>query len=296
MRGCARRHGTVNAVLDHELLAYRRVFRKLGPQPALHWLAGLALAALYLLFVASLGWSVYRSAGSESEIYGWLLSLTGWSLFGLCLVAPGVMAPALVTERQRGSWDLLRLTRLSPRAIVLGKFIGRLMLPADLLLLAAAPVSICLAALPPEEVWRPLLGTLSTWGSALVGFSAVGLWCSSRARHAAGAIAMAYGLTAGLCLGVPLVEMMISEVVLDHGSEAPVLGTLCSPLVAWIALVADRSAKLTEPPCLAAMAQPLIYALATVGLLQAALRHMTSQTADEPRSILRRPSPEPRHG
>jgi len=290
-----RRHGVVNPVFDHELLSHRRVFRKLGPQRALHWLAGLAMAALYLLVVGCIVNDLARHADSEYAADRWLANLTGWSLFGVLLAAPGVMAPALVNERLRGSWDLLRLTRLSPRAIVLGKYFGRMMLPADLLLLTAVPVTIAIAALPGKDWIRPLCGTVATWGSALIGFSALGLWASSRAHHAAGAVGLAYGLTAVLVLGVPVLEIMLSELLLRHSFDGPILGALTSPLVAWIALVADRHTDLDEAYVIASMFQPLVWGLASIGLLAASVRHMTRLSADEPRLLFHRPK-EPLRG
>lgn len=278
-----RRHGVRNPVFDHELLSHRRVFRKLGPVPAVHWLAGLVLAALYVLVVAEIGYGVSRHVDDDHYARMIVTNVTGWTLFAVLLAAPGVMAPTLVNERLRGSWDLLRLTRLSPLSIVLGKYFGRMMLPADLMLLAAVPVAIGLAAMEPDEAFGALLGTVGSWGTALLGFSALGLWASARARHAAGAVGLAYGLGVALVLGVPIVEILLVELLASGLYDGPVVGGLCSPLVAWISLVAEPYHDWDEAYVVTSLCQPLVWAVASVGLLASAVRHMTYQSADEAR-------------
>jgi ABC-type transport system involved in multi-copper enzyme maturation permease subunit len=281
-------------VFDHELLAHRRVFRKLGPNRLVHWAAGLSLLATYLLALLLMAHLVYRNV-----TWGWYIGeefywVSGLGLAAICLIAPAVTAPSLVSERQRGTWDLLRLSRISPRQIVLGKYFGRIALPTDLVLLTLPLLLIPVAAATrPEEAGRCLLATGVAWSSALIGFSSLGMWCSARAKSAAGAVATAYGLALLITFVFPVAELVFMELFepkwYPPSDDGPPLSAALSPLVAWIVIAYHNSPwDLTEPIQLAATLHLPLWLLASVGFVTASIRHMTHATADEMRTILRR--------
>ena len=282
-------HGTWNPVFDHELLAHRRLFRKLGPNRAVHVVVGLCLVAAYVWLLVAIVEEVYGWAAKALQHDADGLQVAGlWGLLLLSVMSPGLTAPTLVTERHRGSWDLLRLSRLSPTEIVVGKYLGRLAPALDLALLSM-PVMVLLAMIAGQRdgvLWLVLIGC--TWTATLVGFSAVGLWCSARARNTASAVASSYGIAVVMILVLPIAEAVLLDILgvrwADHGPIATVMG---SPLAAYVIAWEGHSTP-ADMAALTCLAQPVLAGLVAIGLITASIRHMTNASADEMRLLFQR--------
>lgn len=230
-----------NPVLAYELVRPARLVRRWGRY-------GLAAAILVgLLCLGGLLTAIVLSCsdGSKPDDDLFIVISIGL-LFAACGLAPGVAAVSIAGEKRRGSWDLLLLTRLRPREIVLGKLCSRTLI-ASLPLLLATPFLIALAVLAEVEP-QVVVATALVLPTTLLGFSALGLLCSARARSVNTAVALAYVVTAILILGVPLLEGL----VLDFGD--PILTCLTCPFASWAAYADFRphnslSAGLLGPQC-----------------------------------------------
>jgi len=102
-------------------------------------LARLTYSAVILYFL--LGAGTFLESGSYGTMYFWLMS----QIVVTVLVAPALLANALTKERELGNIDMLRMTLLTPRQVVLGKLISGALSITPLLL--AAFVSAMEAAL-----------------------------------------------------------------------------------------------------------------------------------------------------
>lgn len=162
----------------------------------------------------------------------WLLSLV------LSWVAPALAAVTIAREREAGTLDLLRVTLMTERSIVLGKLGGCLiqLWPAILTLALLSPFQLLMASgggvfgfptLPvflSDEfgastaltwVWlalSALIGLLKPWGNLSL-HTGVGLFVSALSRSTGGAIAASYGAIIALRIGLYLLTMIINVVL-----------------------------------------------------------------------------------
>ncbi|MBI2297708.1 MAG: ABC transporter permease subunit [Armatimonadetes bacterium] len=223
-----RRHGAGNPLLGHELRSRLRLFRKLGHTPLTRRLAAVVLAASYLLLVGLLAFSmVSHDPPDGSSLFAAVAVI---SLLLICFLAPGCTATAIAGERQKGTWDMLVVTSLSPGEILAGKLWGRV---AGLFLWLLGPLPLLVIALlmgrvEPEMV----LATAVVLPTTLVGLAAVGLLCSALCRTTGAATATAYAVMLALVLLVPLLQLLVTW-------HEPVLVYVTCPFASWMALVDD---------------------------------------------------------
>ncbi|MBL8056625.1 MAG: ABC transporter permease subunit, partial [Anaerolineales bacterium] len=117
-------------------------------------------------------------------------SVVGIETLLVCFIAPAFTVGAISGERERQTYDLLRTTLLSERALVWGKLISALSY-IFLLLLAALPLqslAFLLGGVAPEEV---VIGTLLLVATAFL-FSTAGVFFSSLMRRTLGATILTY--------------------------------------------------------------------------------------------------------
>ena len=187
--------------------------------------------------------------------------LFGLLSVGLPWIAPVFTAPSIARERELGTLDLLRVTLLGERSIVLGKLAAALarLWPGVLALLLLLPFRIILSVgsvspgslffapdplIKPEEEWLWWIGVamlgvsdlLRPWGD-LAFHATVGLFASSLFRSSTLAIAAAYGAIVVARAGIGLVGMLFPVLFL-----AVPIGMGDSPLV--MALIAPSVASL----------------------------------------------------
>lgn len=146
-------------------------------------------------FVAAAG--VFSSQGG-ADVRGWIVTQI---VLTLC-VAPGLLANALTKERELGNLDMLRMTLISPREIVMGKLFSGVM--TLLPVLAAAVISVI-----PLVYWgrAPLNIVLMGYGTLFISVAlalALSLLASLIAKRTTAAIAWAYGLVLAVFAGAPL--------------------------------------------------------------------------------------------
>ena len=147
---------------------------------------------------------------------GQLFRAAYWAqVAGIFLVAPALMASAFVHERQQGTLDLLVLTGSPLRAIVVGKFLSRLM-PLLTFLVLGLPIfalSLSYGGVSEGAVWS------ASWRLVLTAceVGAIALWRSVRASSVVQALVRAYATLWGvslLAIGVEWLSRAVFHAVL----------------------------------------------------------------------------------
>ena len=128
--------------------------------------------------------------------------VVGMELITISFIAPALTAGAIASERERQTYDLLRTSLLSARALVFGKLLSALSFIL-LLLFAAFPLqslAFLFGGVALEEV---LIASLLLVVSAVT-FSSFGLFFSSLTKRTLVATVLAYGFAIILIFGLPL--------------------------------------------------------------------------------------------
>ena len=124
----------------------------------------------------------------------------------IVLLAPALASSAISQEKEQQTWETLATTRLSPAQILLGKWLGRLVLIGwiGLILLPLLLVSAGGADLSPVTILVAF--AFFALNAALYGM--IGLVCSFVARRTLVATTVALVITALLCLGTWVAEQL----------------------------------------------------------------------------------------
>lgn len=185
----------VATVAGHELRVLVRRVRQWRSRPVTKWLLNVLIPfpIAFLIVLPICGFD-----DGMIEVLGWLV------VIACCVAGPVLAAPCIVRERQRGSLDLLLLSRLGADDIVIGKLLAR-MVP-----ILFGLVVVTLPVVGDSLLWLHGLGdwwnVLAISAASALGLSALGVACSSRCRTVGQAIGWAFGLTALLVIGTPLLE------------------------------------------------------------------------------------------
>lgn len=183
------------------------------------------LLAVYLLVLSGLLFTIYTSIYQDTQApyySGGLQRMLEASsnlgkavffgtnillLLGVTLISPVYTASAIVSEKERQTYDLLIITALSAREIVLGKLNAILVFLA-LLILATLPFQTMAFVFGGVAFTDILLATLLLMLSALL-YSSLGLFVSSIARTATVAHMINYAIVVPLLFGVPFLMFLI---------------------------------------------------------------------------------------
>jgi ABC-type transport system involved in multi-copper enzyme maturation permease subunit len=165
-----------------------------------HWM----LRLIAVCAILSLGLSYVAAAGA----LGWGIEIIGGALVllqvaVLILFAPSLAAGLVSAERESGSWQLLRMTPLSPGAIVRGKLMS-VAWPLLLLLCATLPGYVVIMQVRPEllyQVQRVVICLVLTAVFAVLLSAAA----STLFRSTAAATVASYLMLLAVCVGPLLV-------------------------------------------------------------------------------------------
>lgn len=191
-----------------------------------HWMLRLIAVSAIL----SLGLSCIALSGA----LGWGIEIVGGALVLLqvallILFAPSLAAGLVSSERESGAWQLLRMTPLSPGAILRGKLIS-VAWPLLLLLCATLPGYIVLMTIKPElmhQVQRVVIClALTAVFTMLVSAAASTLF-----RSTATATAASYLALLSVCIG-PLLIWLGRGAPFGHATVESVL--LIDPVAATL--------------------------------------------------------------
>ncbi len=186
-----------------------------------------AILMVYLGLVSGLALLIYALQGSAGAgvAEG---STVGKTLFAgiflgemllACLIGPAFTSGAISGERERQTWDLLYMTLLKPRQIVMGK-LGSAVAFLLLLLVASVPLQSLAFLMGGVTLAEIILGSVLLIVSTIM-FSALGLFFSSRSRRTLTATLVTYAITLALVIGLPVIAMYALPVV----SMVALLGT-----------------------------------------------------------------------
>ena len=166
--------------------------------------ANWTLRLVALTAILSLGLSVVAAVGA----LGWGVEIIGGALVILqaallILFAPSLAAGLISSERESGTWTLLRTTPLTPGRIIRGKLMS-VAWPVLLLLVATFPGYVVMTTLKPEtahQVEKVLICLAVTAAFAVL----VGAAASSLFKATAAATAASYLTLAAVCVAPLLV-------------------------------------------------------------------------------------------
>ncbi len=162
-----------------------------------------------LLVVALFSWPVGNLNPLEASSASWnFVRAVTWTLFWVCLLfVPAYAAGAIVGEKDRGSFDMLRMTLIQTSGIIAGKFtnaVGFFLLLFIALLPIFATV-LFLIGVDAAEIARAYLLIFAMASACAM----VGIMSSTMLDNAFAAIAGAYVGVLGLMLGPALVVLFV---------------------------------------------------------------------------------------
>ncbi len=182
-----------------------------------HWV----LRLLALCAILSLGLSLVAATGA----LGWGIEIVGGALVLLqvallVLFAPSLAAGLVAAERESGSWQLLRMTPLSPVSVLGGKLLS-VAWPLLLLLCATLPGYVTVMTIKPELVYQVqrVVACLALTAVFAVLLSAA---ASTLFRSTATATVAAYLALLAVCVG-PLLIWLGREAPFGHATVQAVL-------------------------------------------------------------------------
>lgn len=156
------------------------------------WMIRIFYGALFI----SLGLAVMSLYGeiAHADLLGYVAQiLVAFQIGVIGLVAPSLTSPAVSSEVENGTFETLRMTRLSGGQIFWGKFIPAF-LPAVLPVIALLPAYIAICSVDPGYLAR-LLQLLPIVVGSVVFCCTLGLCCSSFVNNTARATVIAYLIT-----------------------------------------------------------------------------------------------------
>jgi ABC-type transport system involved in multi-copper enzyme maturation permease subunit len=177
-----------------------------------HW----TLRLIALCAILSLGLSYIAASGA----LGWGVEVIGGALvllqiILLILFAPSLASGLISTERETGSWQLLRMTPLSPGSILRGKLLS-VGWPLLLLLCATLPGYVAMVTVRPsmaQQVQRVVICLALTAVFAVL----VSAAASSLFRSTATATTASYLALLAFCVG-PLLVWLAREAPFGHAT------------------------------------------------------------------------------
>jgi ABC-type transport system involved in multi-copper enzyme maturation permease subunit len=187
-----------NPVLTKELRvrmrgarAYWILFGYLG------FLTGVLLLAYsnWLNQVATAGGGASESARLGAEIFTYVIVV---QMFLVLFITPAITSGSITLEKEQRTLDMLTMTRMSRRSIIVGKMLSAISFTALLIISSLPLVSICfmLGSIDPAMVVSTFVMLL--FGSFLIG--AMGLMWSSIAKTTTIAVMLTYGTLFVTCV------------------------------------------------------------------------------------------------
>lgn len=193
---------------------------------------------VYLLLVCGLVAVLYAGFALGSNNRSTQMAATGKSIFVSILtmqsflavfLSPAFTAASITSEKERQTYDLLRTTLLSPRALITGKLVSALSY-IFLLILATVPLQSLAFLLGGVAFIELFVSQLLLFISALA-FGLLGLFLSSLMRTTVAATVSSYALVLFLVVGIPLLALFtlpfISMMMFTSATSPP----------GWVAVV-----------------------------------------------------------
>lgn len=207
------------------------------------WLWGSYL--LVLILICGFAYNQFADQGTQSIsrlqeqltlFYHTVIGMLGGVIV---LVAPGLTAAAITTEKQRRSLDLIFSAPVRPKYLLVGKMIAGLRYLLMLLILALPVVSVCVVM--GGATWSDVLGSFLNLLNTGIVMLAIGLLMSSIVPSTIGAILASYaaiGIYSFLSMGLASTALVSIGMGMGSGQsyEAP-----------WFGNIAPFTASITAP-------------------------------------------------
>ncbi|MBN1147338.1 MAG: hypothetical protein JXA78_08780 [Anaerolineales bacterium] len=196
---------------------------------------GILVGILYMLLMGSItgSGSLDERRAFSKAIFGLLI---GMEMIMVCFIAPALTSGAISTERERQTYDLLRVTLLSPGSLIAGKYASGLVF-LFLLLFTSIPLqspAFILGGLLPEEI---LIATLVLMVTAIA-FCAVGIFTSSLFSRTLVSTVLSYAFAIFLVFGIPILLIifliLFSTTIEDSVSRLSALSQALVLLLGWL--------------------------------------------------------------
>jgi ABC-2 type transport system permease protein len=187
---------------------------------------------LYLLLVCGFVAILYAGFALGSSNRSTQMAAAGKTIFASILtiqsflavfLSPAFTAASITSEKERQTYDLLRTTLLSPRALITGKLTSALSY-IFLLILATIPLQSVAFLLGGVAFIELFVSQLLLFVSALA-FGLLGLFLSSLMRTTVAATVSSYALVLFLVVGIPLLALFtipfISLLLFNPSTSTP---------------------------------------------------------------------------
>ncbi len=215
--------GRPNPVMLKELRGQMRGWRAFAVLTVYLFLLSCVAIALYFSVYTTYAAGTLIGVRAGRTLFSGIVLL---ELLLVCFIAPAFTVGAISGERERQTYDLLVITMLRPRSIVVGK-LGAALAYIVLLIIAALPLqslAFILGGVSLAELFIALIGLLVT---GLVSAS-VGLFFSSLVRSTVLSTVLTYGVVLFATLGLPSIAATIL---------IPMSGFLESAMASWLVQV-----------------------------------------------------------
>ncbi len=182
------------------------------------------LAVVYTLYVSSVSIVGPGQGGEIGRVM--FISIVGVELFLVTFIAPALASGAISGERERKTYDLLRTTLISGRALIGGKLIATLSY-IFLLLVAAIPlqsIAFLFGGVTEAEIVLSFLILLAT--AVLLG--SVGIFFSTLTKRTLSASVLSYAFALATVLLLPILLAVIGPL---FGPSLGALGAGVSPVL-----------------------------------------------------------------
>lgn len=225
----------LNPILKREVMVQSRSFTL----PLM--VSGVNLVLFLAALLGTFG-ILTRMRLSAEAMYGSFLLIyalvVGIGFLLLLFVTPSLTAGAISSERAAQTLDLLLMTQLSPARIIAGKLLAAVW-ELCMLLCSGIP-AMCLPLLYGGVGAGDVLLMLLVFAAEAAVLLCIGLYASSLSVHTVRVTAAAYGITAGICIGLPALCLLISPFC-QSGNNYSAYLLLLDPLMNVLCLLTSQT-------------------------------------------------------
>lgn len=171
-----------------------------------------AVGIIYLLAISALAFGLFWEASAGGRTldpeYGgdMFLAFVIALILAVCLICPAFTVGAISSERERLTFDQLRITLLKPHQILVGKAAPPLIY-ALILMVASLPIASLIVPVGGISLAEVASCYLIAFISAMA-FTLIGLMCSSIYRHTRTSTVMTYSITGFFLFGTAMIPLI----------------------------------------------------------------------------------------
>ncbi|HEY3289501.1 MAG TPA: ABC transporter permease subunit [Anaerolineae bacterium] len=234
----------INPLLAHEL---RSLMRSPRAYTVLTMYLSIVCGITVLLYIAASGSAGNGINNSSSVGTALFYVIIGMQTMLVCFLTPSFTAGAINGERERGTYDLLKMTPISPFQIVFSKLTASVGF-ALLLVFTTLPLLSLALLLGGVEVLQ-LVAALSVIVLSALLFSILGLYFSARMASVLKSTIVTFATVAGIVLGMAVFTLiafpLVNGFIYSTSSTIktnPFLGTLLQLFIFLLMSVSPISA------------------------------------------------------